>query len=295
MIHKKTIGERLFTIFNHIFLAFTAIVCIAPLIHVVAVSFSSRWAVESGMVRFWPLEFTLDPYIYLSDNNYFLRALLVSIERLAIGIPVNMLLTVFIAYPLSKEDKDFRARKYFVTYFIIMMLFNGGLIPLFLVVNKTGLIDKIWALILPTAVPVFNVVLLLNFFRQLPKDIEDAAFIDGASHFQILWNIYVALSKPAIATLILFVAVFHWNSWFDGLIFMNNPKNYPLQSFLQTVIIQKDASLFMQREFEAQLMKISRKNVSTAQIVLAMIPILMFYPFLQKYFTKGIVLGSVKG
>ena len=205
-----------------------------------------------------------------------------------------MLLTVITAYPLSKSKRVFRFRETYVWYYLITILFGGGLIPLYIVVRNTGLIDSIWALIIPSAVPVFNIILLQNFFKELPKEIEESAFMDGAGHWTSLGRIYLPLSKPALATLVLFVAVGHWNSWFDGLIFMNKPEHYPLQSYLQTVVVQRDLRVAAARDIR-DMLEVTERNSKAAQIFIAMLPILMVYPFLQKHFTKGIVLGSVKG
>jgi putative aldouronate transport system permease protein len=170
---------------------------------------------------------------------------------------------------------------------------SSGLIPWYIAIKNIGLIDSIWALVLPGAVNVFNVVLLLNFFRNLPKELEEAAFIDGAGHWRSLWNIYVPLSAPSLATLTLFTVVWHWNAWFDGLILMNSPDHYPLQSYLRTVVIDMD-SMFRSTQDLTDLAEISDRTSKAAQIFLGTLPILLVYPFLQRYFIKGITLGSVK-
>lgn len=164
-------------------------------------------------------------------------------------------------------------------------------------VRIAGLIDSIWALILPGAVSVFSIIVLMNFFRELPKEIEEAAFIDGAGHWRTLWQIYFPLSIPALATLTLFNAVGHWNSWFDGLILMNNTQNYPLQSYLQTVVVRFDTELLSRLSTEEVKMlgEISNRTTKSSQIFVASLPILIIYPFLQRYFMSGLVLGSVKG
>jgi putative aldouronate transport system permease protein len=170
------------------------------------------------------------------------------------------------------------------------------LIPFYMTVKTLGLINSIWALVLPGAIPVFNVLLLMNFFRQLPQEIEESVFLDGAGHWTNLWRIQVPLSMPAIATLILFTTVGHWNSWFDGLILMNHPKNYPLQSYLQTIVTTIEQRLTnMTAEDVKILSEINDRTTKSAQIFLAALPILSVYPFLQRYFMSGIVLGSVKG
>jgi putative aldouronate transport system permease protein len=156
------------------------------------------------------------------------------------------------------------------------------------------LLDTIWALVLPGAVSVFNVILLLNFFRQVPKELAEAAFIDGANHWSTLWRIYVPVSTPALATILLFCLVHHWNSWFDGLILMNRPEHYPLQSYIQTIVVTRSFESMTQEE-ALNLARISDKTLKSAQIFLGSLPIIAVYPFLQRYFVKGIVLGGVKG
>jgi putative aldouronate transport system permease protein len=205
-----------------------------------------------------------------------------------------MALTILIAYPLSKEKRSFRFRNLYAWFFVITMLFNGGLIPWYMTIKTTGIIDTFWALILPGAVPVFNVILMLNFFKSLPPELDESALMDGASPWQTLWKIALPLSAPAVATLTLFCIVTHWNSWFDGLTLMNNPQNYPLQSYLQTVIINKDITLMTSLD-AATLSSVSERTAKAAQAFVAALPVLMVYPFLQKYFAEGIMLGSVKG
>lgn len=292
-----SLGRRIFIIVNYIVLMTCAVVCLIPLINVLAISFSSSAAATANVVKLWPVDFTTSSYEYVMKKAEFFKSYLVSFERIALGVPTNMILTILVAYPLSKTNSVFRARSVFSWYFMITILIGGGLIPWYMVIKATGVLNSIWALILPGAVPVFNVIILLNFFRGLPKEIEEAMFIDGAGHWLTLWKAYVPLSKPALATLILFCAVGHWNSWFDGIILMNRPENYPLQSYLQTITVKLTSEFVSSLTTDElrQLSEISDRTTRTAQIFLAVVPILAVYPFLQKYFTKGIVLGSVKG
>ncbi|AFH62887.1 ABC transporter permease [Paenibacillus mucilaginosus K02] len=283
-----------FPIVNTTFLILVALLCILPLIHIIAVSFSSSAAASAGYVKLWPVDFTLASYEYAASRSEFWQSMVVSLKRIAIGTPLNLLLTIMVAYPLSKESDALRFRLVYAWTFFLTMLFNGGLIPWYITVKELGLLDTIWALVLPTAVPVFSVVLLLNFFREVPKELEEAALIDGASHWTTLWRIYVPISKPALATLALFSMVEHWNSWFDGLLMMGNPANYPLQSYIQTIVIQQNLSN-MSRDDMLNLALISDRTLKASQIFLGSLPIILAYPFLQKYFVKGIVLGSVKG
>lgn len=293
-MHKLSPGRRVFLFFNYTLLLIAALLCILPLINVLAISFSSKAAAAAGYVKLWPVDFTLASYQYALSKSEFLDGFLVSLERVGLGFVVNMLLTILTAYPLAKERSAFRFRHIYAWFFIVTMLFSGGLIPTYMTIKETGLLDSIWALVLPGAVPVFNVILLMNFFRNLPKEIEEAAVIDGAGHWRILWKIYCPLSLPALATITLFTLVNHWNSWFDGLIFMNSPSNYPLQSYLQTVIITPDLNAVSSNEL-LDMSAVSDRTFKAAQVFLAALPVLVVYPFLQKYFMKGLVMGSVKG
>ncbi|MFD1956542.1 carbohydrate ABC transporter permease [Paenibacillus thailandensis] len=283
-----------FPVVNTTFLILVSLLCILPLIHIIAVSFSSSAAASAGYVKLWPVDFTLASYEYAASRSEFWQSMVVSLKRIAIGTPLNLLLTIMVAYPLSKESHALKFRLVYAWAFFLTMLFNGGLIPWYITVKELGLLDTIWALVLPTAVPVFSVVLLLNFFREVPKELEEAALIDGASHWTTLWRIYVPISKPALATLALFSMVEHWNNWFDGLLMMGDPANYPLQSYIQTIVIQQNLSN-MSRDDMLNLALISDRTLKASQIFLGSLPIIMAYPFLQKYFVKGIVLGSVKG
>jgi putative aldouronate transport system permease protein len=290
--YKESVSRRVFFVVNYSVLTIATVVCIFPMLHVVAMSFSSKAAVNGGMVVAWPVNFTTATYQFVLKEPKFYNSFLISVERTLIGIVVNMLLTILAAYPLSMRKDKFHARGFYAWFFMVTMLFGGGMIPTYLVVYNTHLINSIWALIIPSAVPVFNVILLQNFFKELPDEISEAAFIDGAGYWMTLTRILVPISKPVMATLILFVAVGHWNSWFDGMIYMNDPNKYPLQTYLQTIVVQIDMKAVTNL---SDVANIATKNSKAAQIVVAMLPILCVYPFLQKYFTKGIIMGSVKG
>ena len=286
---------KIFTVFNYTFLTLLAITCLLPMVNQLAISFSSSSAVAAGKVGLFPVDFTLDSYKYMADKPEFWKSLAVSVERVLLAVPLSMFICVLAAFPLSRLDHEFPARKYYIWVFVVPMLIGGGLIPTYMVVRNTGLIDRIWALVLPYTVNVFNTILLMNFFRSLPKELEEAAYVDGATHWQVLLKIVLPVSKPVLATVTLFVIVNHWNSWFDGLIYLNSPDRYPLQTYLQTQVVS--ANLMAQESLRdiRQIGLISDRTGKASQIFLAAVPVLMIYPFLQKYFTAGIVMGSVKG
>lgn len=292
---RRGVGGWVFTVFNYVFLSLMAFSCLIPIINQLAISFSSSSAVATGKVFLWPVEFTLESYQYMADKPEFFLSLMVSMKRLLLAVPISMMLTVLAAYPLSMENEDFPARKVYIWLFVIPMLFTGGLIPSYMVVRDTGIMDTVWALVLPCAVNVFNIILMMNFFRGIPREMEEAATIDGAGHLRMLWSMVLPVSAPVLATVALFFIVNHWNSWFDGLIYMNKPENYPMQTYLQTMVVSKNLMAMESLRDVRSLSNISDRTGKAAQIFLAAAPILMVYPFLQKYFTTGIVMGSVKG
>jgi putative aldouronate transport system permease protein len=283
----------LFLAANYTFLISLSILCLLPIIHVLAISLSASSAVDVGLVKLWPVDFTWRSYKYILNKPEFLKSMLVSLQRVGLGTALNMLLCLLIAYPLSKEVTSFRWRTFYAWLFVITILFNGGLIPTYITVKETGLLGSIWALVLPEAVPVFNMILLLNFIRGLPKELEESAFMDGAGYWKVLWSIVVPLSLPAVATVGLFTIVTHWNSWFDGLIYMKTQSQYPLSTYLQTIVINQNLLATNQVEL-SDLAEINDRTAKAAQIFLGVLPILMVYPFLQRYFLTGLVLGSVK-
>ncbi|WP_372635516.1 carbohydrate ABC transporter permease [Cohnella sp.] len=278
---------------NYGFLTALALLCVMPLIHLFAVSFSSNSAATAGEVFLWPVEFTTKSYEFVLTESAFMNAMGVTLLRVLLGVTINMTITILVAYPLSKDAKALAGRTIYVWIFVFTMLFSGGIIPMYMTMRFLGLLDTIWVLVLHTAVPVFNIVILLNFFRNLPKELEEAALIDGAGHWRIMWGIFVPLSSASIATVTLFSIVMHWNAWFDGILFMNSPDHYPLQSYLYTVVVGIQSIINSSTDMEVLAM-VSDRTARAAQLFVGSIPVLLVYPLLQRHFTKGIVLGSVK-
>lgn len=291
-MYHKTKPYRIFSVFNYIFLIAISIMCIVPLVHVLAVSFSGKSAANANLVGLWPIDFTVDAYTKTVANENFTRSIWITLQRTVLGTAFSMCVVILAAYALSKENIRFRRRNMYIWMLVFTMLFSGGLVPMYILIQKLHLMNTLWVLILPGAVSVWNIILLLNFFKAVPKEMEEAAFIDGAGHFRTLFSVYLPVSMPAIATLSLFTIVGHWNSWFDGLLYMTDHRNYPLATFLQTVIVQQDFSKVTVRPEDLE--NISQRTVKAAQIFIGMAPILLVYPFLQRYFVKGIVLGAVK-
>lgn len=291
---KTSVSRKIFNIFNYVLLTVMVLASLLPLWYMICMSFSSNTAVDSGLVKLWPVQFTLDSYKAIMQNGKFFDSFLMSVVRVLIGVPVNMLMIVLIAYPLSRPANRFSGKKIYTWFFMFTMFFSGGMVPAFMVVKYTHLINSIWALILPSAVSVFNMLILLNFFRDLPQELEESAFLDGAGHFTILFKIFIPLAKPAIATLVLFAFVTHWNTWFDGLMYINDPGKFPLQTYLQGLMSAPDYSGMTVEQIQ-EWTKMTGRASNAAQIVITTIPIMIIYPFLQKYYTKGLTLGGVKG
>ncbi|OBZ13156.1 MULTISPECIES: carbohydrate ABC transporter permease [Bacillales] len=289
-MYHKTLSYRIFTIFNNVFLATISVLCLLPLYHLLMVSLSSTAPANAGLVTFWPIGFTFEAYAKTFDNANFLSSLWVSVQRTVLGTAMAMFVNLIAAYALSKDTRVFRARNIYLWYFVITMLFSGGLIPGYILILKLGLMNSLFALILPGMVAVFNIILLLNFFRTVPKDLEEAAFMDGAGHFRSFFTIYLPISLPAIATVSLFTMVGHWNAYFDGLIYIKEAERLPLASFMQTIIVQADLTKFD----PAMVANMSQRTIRASQIFIGALPILLVYPFLQRYFVKGITIGAVK-
>ena len=295
MVENKTIGARVASVLNCTLLVIIALLCVLPVLNVLAISFSSSSAVSAGKVLFWPVDFTLNSYEFALTDPQFFRSLGISVLRALFGVGINMIMVVITAYPLAHDPRKLHGRNLYMGYFVLTMLIGGGLIPTYIVVSKAGLIDSIWSLILPTALPVYYMVIMMNFMRGLPKELEEAALIDGASPIQTLTHVILPCLKPALATIALFCLVNHWNDWFSGLIYMDSSKHYPLMTYLQTQIVKFDEVLMHSSgEYMELIVKMNTRTGRASQLFLASLPLLLIYPFLQKYFTKGLILGSVK-
>lgn len=290
---KTSPSRRVFIVCNTVFLTLVTLASLFPIINILALSFSSNSAAAAGWVTIFPVDFTLDSYTYILENPDFFRAFLVSVVRVILGTGISLCVTVLSAYAMSQDDNRFHGRKVYRWFFLITMVFSGGMVPQFMVIKMTGLYNSLWALILPMAVQTFNIILMQNFFKGIPYALTESAELDGANHFQILFQIYLPISTPSLATVGLFTMVSHWNSWFDGMIYLSDSEKYPLQTYLRNVIQSVDTSKLDLTTVDA-MNQISQRTVTAAQIFIAIIPIMLVYPFLQKYFISGMTLGSVK-
>ncbi|MHC5269861.1 carbohydrate ABC transporter permease [Enterococcus sp. LJL98] len=294
MVTSKTFSYRVTTFIIYFILLLAAFISLAPLINTVAISFSSSGAANAGKVGFIPVDFTLGAYKKIMNDQAFWRAFGVSLQRVFLGGIINLTLVVLMAFPLSRTTKQFRYRNLYMWTLMFTMLFNGGIIPTYMVVTKMGLINTIWSLILPGAVSVYNVILMMNFFRNIPSSLEEAALMDGASPWTVLFKIFLPISLPSLATITLFVIVGHWNNFFDGLIYINDQTKIPLQTYLQQLSLSTEAMKEATAEEMKSLKDLSSLTLNSAKILVSMIPILIIYPLLQRFLISGLVLGSVK-
>lgn len=287
---KESFAYRVFTIINTTVLILLAMVCILPFVHIIAVSFSDTASTTANTVGLWPIGFNLEAYVKALSNPNIWSSLWVTIQRMILGTVYSMVLTIMVAYPLSFDSKKFKGRGIYVGFFFFSMIFGGGIVPYYILIKELNLMNTIWALVLG-AVPVGNVIILMNFYRQLPKEMYESAVIDGASHWRIMTQIYLPLSLPSIATLSIMSLVAHWNEWFGGMIYMKDSTNYPLQTFLYTST--QNVSQFTD-DLQSAGAAVSRQGLIAAQTVFTIIPILFAFPILQKHIKSGLVLGSVK-
>jgi ABC-type glycerol-3-phosphate transport system permease component len=278
-------------------LAVSGLLCLIPLLNTVAISFSDKNSAAIGLVSVWPVNFTPQAYIEMLQDRQYFRSFSVSILRVLYGGSVNIGLSCLMAYALSKSRRVFHARNVYMWITLFTMLFSGGLVAHYLWIKYLGLMDTLNALVLPGAVPVYSVIVLMNYFKGIPDSLEEAALVDGANPYRILAWVYLPLSLPALATIALFSVVGHWNAYFDGLIYINTPAKLPLQTYIQTLSVELSAAQMssMTSDEIVRRMEVSSLTFNCAKVVVCTIPVLIIYPFLQKYFVTGLVMGAVKG
>lgn len=301
-VEIRSTGQKVFGVFNAAILTLLGVSCLLPFIHVIALSFSANWAVAANRVGLLPLGANVHHYEEIFASSAFLRAFLIAVVRSVVVVVLQMTMTMLMAYPLHFEVEQFRPRKWIVWFILIPGAVSGGLIPTFLLMRFLGLLNTWAVLVIPFLMG--NVILMMNFFRGIPKAFQDSAMIDGASHPQILFRIYMPLAMAAVATLSLFGMIAIWNEWFTGILYISDSTMWPLQSYLRTLIISSaklmeqltsgQMSTLTPAEIE-RIGTLSDRSYRAALIIVSTVPILVVFPFLQKHFAKGIVLGSIKG
>jgi multiple sugar transport system permease protein/putative aldouronate transport system permease protein len=294
-IVRETLGDRIFTFFTYFILSCAMIIVLYPLIYVVSASFSSANAVLSGKVWLWPVDFTLDGYAAVFRHEGVVTGYINTIFYTVVGTAINIAMTIMAAYPLAR--KDFCGRNIIMFIFAFTMFFNGGLIPTYLLVKDLGMINTRWAMIIPGALSVWNVIITRTYFQaNIPDELLEAAKLDGCSDLTFIKSIVIPLSTPIIAVMTLFYAVGHWNEFFNALIYLNDPELYPLQLVLREILVQNEVKPNMILDPELrQRMDNLRELLKYSLIVVASVPVLIMYPFIQKYFVKGIMIGAIKG
>ncbi|MGM1047963.1 carbohydrate ABC transporter membrane protein 2, CUT1 family (TC 3.A.1.1.-) [Paenibacillus uliginis N3/975] len=292
---KESGSDRLFTIFNYVMLSIVLIVVLYPLIYVVSASFSSSSAVLSGKVWLWPVEPTLEGYKAVFKNAMVVKGFMNTIFYTLAGTAINLVLTVMAAYPLSR--KDFKGRNVFMLLFVFTMLFNGGLIPTYLIVKDLNMIDTVWAMLIPAALSVWNVIIMRTYFQTtIPSELLEASQLDGCSDFRFLRSIVLPLSGPILAVIALFYAVGHWNQYFNAMIYLKRADLYPLQLVLRDILVQNEVNIEMLGDAKTAAARQGlRELLKYSLIVVTSVPLLVVYPFLQKFFVKGVMIGSIKG
>ncbi|MHA2854242.1 carbohydrate ABC transporter permease [Paenibacillus lautus] len=292
---RESKGDRLFMFLIYLFLTLVLIAVAVPLIYIVSSSFSSPQAVTSGKVWLFPVDFTLDGYKAVFNNPQIGVGYLNSLFYTVVGTLINVTLTIMLAYPLAK--KSLYGRNFFMVLMVITMMFEGGLIPYYLVVKNLHLLDTRWAMILPGALGVFQVIVARTFFQTtIPDELAEAAELDGCSDIRFIFSIVLPLSKPIIAVMTLMYAVGHWNAYFDALIFLRNPDLFPLQIILRNILILNSVDASMMADVSQMQAQQGLKDLlKYSLIVVASLPVLIIYPFVQKHFVKGVMIGSLKG
>lgn len=294
--NKKTLSNKVFDGFNVILMIAIAFACLAPVLHVMFASVSNplKLATHEGIIL-WPLGFTLKGYQMIFSNSSILTGYLNTIFYVVVGVALSTFLTILGGYALSRKDLFWGNAIMFIITFT--MFFNGGLIPFYMVVRGLGMINTRWAMIVPGAISVFNMIIMRTAFKGIPDSLEESAKVDGANHFIILFRIFLPLAKSTIAVIVLFYAVGQWNSWFNATIFLSNRKLYPLQVLLKEILVQNDTSNVTTTTASAASdnMDIYKPLVKYCTIVAATLPVFFFYPFVQKYFVTGVMIGSIKG
>lgn len=296
MIDNKGTSARIRNTVIHLIVILLGLICLLPLINIVAISFSGSAAVTANKVGLLPVDFTTLAYSRIISDSQFWRSFGISVIRVALTLALTLVLVVPMSYAMTRKTSEFRFRNVYMNLLIFAMLFNGGMIPTYIVVKNLGLLNSIWALILPGAVPVFSVILMMNFFKGIPRALEEAAIVDGANPLQVLLHVMIPCAKPSIATISLFSVVGSWNDFFSGLIYMQKVKDYPIMTYIQSLSIDLQELVNNAASSSAleNISELSNRNLNAAKIVVAVIPLLLIYPFLQKYLISGMTMGAVK-
>jgi putative aldouronate transport system permease protein len=289
---RVSLGERIFSIFNLIALGVLGLLCLYPFLYTLTISLSTAAQANTPGFHLYPTEISWTSYRMVLSNPDILIGYRNTVLRTLLGTGLSVLCCAVAAYPLSRKEMPHRSM---ITFLIVFtMLFNGGLVPTYLIIKQLGLINSIWSLVLPTMLTAFNVIIIKNFFQALPESLVESARMDGAGEWRVLFNIYLPLSKPVLATVALWSAVFHWNAWFDAMLYITDDQNQVLQTFLQRIVVESGTELMELGITDSSVLQFTSETIKAATIIITILPILCVYPFVQKHFVKGILLGGVK-
>lgn len=289
----RSIGSRIFDLSNAALLILLSLITLVPFLYIIGASFTSTQQFLSKPIVWFPTQFSLDGYRYIFSTNTLMKSIGVSVYITVLGTLLNLAFTSFMAYPLAK--RELQGRRFWMFFVIFSLLFNGGMIPTYLIVKEVGLINSLWSLMIPVLISPFNLIVIKNFFQNIPEELEESARMDGSSDLGVLFRIVLPLSKPALATFGLFYAVGHWNSFFTAVMYISDSTLWPVQVWLRQIIVTAYGGVGDMGEFAPDFVQPPANIIKMGVIVVATLPILIVYPFLQKHFVKGVLLGSVKG
>lgn len=293
---KESRGVKIFKVFNYIFLAIFAFICLYPFWYVLIASFNTGRDFMRGGVYFWVRDFTLENYMEAFKNTQIYTSLIISVARTVLGMGLGIFFTALVSYAFTV--KSMPGRTFFTFFFYITTIVSGGMIPYYMLLRDLGLTRSFWLYVLPTIFSFSNVVLMRTNFSTIPEDLREAAMLDGAGHARVLFKVYLPVSKPIIATLMLFIGVGHWNDWYTGAYYMSNQEMIPAATLLQKLLTQSTAGMNFEVGREQMLegmRSTTSQSLQMAFVMLLTMPIVIVYPFMQKYFVKGVMVGSVKG
>lgn len=288
---RTSFGDRLFFGLNYGLLALIALTCLLPLLHIASLSLSHTQDILSGRVTFWPVGWNTDAFTSMIEGTRMLSAFRNSVVITVVGVVLSMLVTVLTAYPLSR--KLFPGRRYVTLAMIFTMMFTGGMIPTYLIVKIFGLVNSYWALWIPALVNTYNMLVMKTYFENIPDELEEAGKMDGCGQWRQLLQIILPLSKPVLATITLFYAVSYWNSFFNVMLYINESAKYNLAVLVQNMI--QNQQLLQEIVLTGAQVEVVPESLKAASVMIMMLPMIVIYPFLQKYFVKGVMLGAVKG
>jgi putative aldouronate transport system permease protein len=289
---KRSRGERLFNAANVMALAAIGMLCLYPFLYTLSISLSSAAEASREGWHLFPRQVSLTSYAMVLTNPSIITGYMNTILRTMLGTALTLLASCVAAYPLARREMPHRS---LITFLIVFtMLFGGGMVPSYLLIQRLGLLNSVWALVLPGLLSAFNIIIIKNFFQSLPESLAESARIDGAGDWAVLFRIYIPLSKPVLATVALWTAVGHWNAWFDAMLYITDDRKQVLQTFLQRIVIQSSTKLMELGVADKAIVEFTSETIKAATIIVTILPIICVYPFLQKYFVKGIMLGGVK-